>query len=151
MAGFLSAAALPQRALWVHDEQAGSSDLTCGDAQLPTTGAPVARLWSRTSTGAPEATLAVTVRFAQAADAQTATAGMAACRQGWATSGRVDDAPPTAPGDEAFHVTLGAERQVLVLRSGSAYLEATCTAQTYEDLEQVARDQLTAFQGEGRL
>jgi hypothetical protein len=152
LAGFLSHRALPHDTPWIHDALDDHDALQCGSTSVPTTEAPVARQWARTSNGEPETNLSVEVRVGRAADASTAGAGLAACRQGYVDAGQpVSSSSPTAPGDESFLVTPAPDLQVLVVRSGSTYLEVTCAAQQYEDLEKVARDSLAALSAAGRL
>jgi hypothetical protein len=148
--GFLSRTDLPQPVPWVHDERANASALMCGQAQIPTTAPPVARRWEVTNTYEPGDDLRhVTIRFATSTDASTAATGFAACRQGWEARRSVDDAPADHPGDEAFVVSTGAVSQILVIRSGAAFLEVDVE---YEDnYMAIARAALDALRAAGRL
>jgi hypothetical protein len=150
LTGFLGTTDLPHPLPWVHDAR-GPEGLNCGHTQVPTATPLVSRLWSATSTGAPEPTPGVTISFTQAVDATTAGSGFAACKQAWSETSSVNDPIGDGVGDESFWFAPDPLSTEFVVRSGSSYLVVQYETGSYDDTIALARAALDALQAAGRL
>ncbi|MDP9183534.1 MAG: hypothetical protein M3P04_12255, partial [Actinomycetota bacterium] len=149
--GFLTLAELPRPLPWSHDSQASSAELRCGDALVATTAPPAARTWEATSDGVAAPPPAITLTFAKTSDTTTATAGFAACKQGYSQKGAVDDPPDGGVGDESFLYAADPDVTLLVVRSGSSYLSVRYATGAYDDTKAIALAALDSFATAGRL